>query len=99
MVLLVGAGLFIRSLNSARDIDLGMDTDHMIIGEVSFYDAARRVRNTSSHLQEITNGMRAASTELAAMPGVRSTALSSSTPLAGWAMIPLYLDGGRARPA
>jgi putative ABC transport system permease protein len=98
VVLLVGAGLFIRSLHSARAIDLGMDTDHMIIGEVSFYDAAQRVRNTSSHLQEITNGLRAASTELAAMPGVRSTALASSTPLAGWAMIPLYLDGGRAPP-
>jgi predicted permease len=98
VVLLIGAGLFIRSLDRARRIDLGMDTDHMIIGEVSFYGAAERVRNTSSHLQEITNGMRAASTELAAMPGVRSTALSSSTPLAGWAMIPLYLDGGRAPP-
>jgi len=98
VVLLVGAGLFIRSLHSARGIDLGMDTDHMIIGEVSFYDAAQRVRNTSSHLQQITNGMRAAATELAAMPGVRGTALASSTPLAGWAGVPLYLDGGRVPP-
>jgi predicted permease len=98
VVLLVGAGLFIRSLNSARDIDLGMDTDHMIIGEVSFYDAALRTRNTSAHLSEITNRMRAASTELAAMPGVRGTALASSTPLSGWAMVPLYLDGGRVPP-
>ena len=98
VLLLFGAGLFIRSLHRARGIDLGMDTDHMIIGGVSFYDAARRVRNTSSHRQEITNGMRAASTELAAMPGVRSTALASDTPLSGWLMIPLYLDGGRAPP-
>ena len=98
VVLLTGAGLFIQSLHRARGIDLGMDTDHMIIGEVSFYDAARRVRNTSSHLQEITNGMHAASAELAAMPGVRSTALASSTPLSGWAMVPLYLDGGRVPP-
>jgi predicted permease len=75
-----------------------MDTDHMIIGEVSFYDEALRTRNTSAHLSEITNGMRAASTELAAMPGVRATALSSSMPLAGWGMVPLYLDGGRVPP-
>ena len=98
MVLLVGAGLFIRSLNSARGIDLGMDTDHMIIGEVSFYDAALRTRNTSAHMSEITNGMRAASTELAAMPGVRGTALASDMPLSGWGMVPLYLDGGRVPP-
>ena len=98
VLLLFGAGLFIRSLHRARGIDLGMDADHMIIGEVSFYDAARRVRNTSSRRQEITNGMRAASTELAAMPGVRSTALASAAPLSGWAMVPLYLDGGRVPP-
>jgi len=98
VVLLVGAGLFIRSLNSARGIDLGMDTDHMIIGEVSFYDAALRTRNTSAYTSEITNGMRAASTELAAMPGVRATALASSTPLSGWVMMPLWLDGGRVPP-
>jgi len=98
MLLLIGAGLFIRSLNRARDIDLGMDTDHMIIGEVSFYHAALRTRNTSAHLSEITNGMRAASTELAAMPGVRGTALASSTPLSGWAMVRLYLEGGRVPP-
>jgi predicted permease len=98
VLLLVGAGLFIRSLHHARDIDIGMDTDHMIVGEVSFYDPARRVRNTSSHVQEITNGMRAASAELAAMPGVRGTALASSAPLSGWAMVPLYLDGGRVPP-
>jgi predicted permease len=98
VILLVGAGLFIRSLNRARDIDLGMDTDHMITGEVSFYDATMRTRNTSAHTSEITSGMRAASTELAAMPGVRGTALASSTPLAGWAMVPLYLDGGRVPP-
>jgi len=98
VLLLFGAGLFIRSLQRARGIDLGMDADHMIVGEVSFYDAARRVRNTSSRRQEITNGMRAASTELAAMPGVRSTALASAAPLSGWAMVPLYLDGGRVPP-
>ena len=98
MVLLVGAGLFVRSLNSARGIDLGMDTDHMIIGEVSFYDAALRTRNTSEHMSEITNGMRAASTELAAMTGVRGTALASDVPLSGWGMVPLYLDGGRVPP-
>ena len=98
VVLLVGAGLFIRSLSRAQGIDLGMDTDHMIIGQVSFYDATRRVRDNVSHRQEITNGMRAASTELAAMPGVRNTALASNTPLSGWVMIPLYLDGGRVPP-
>ena len=98
LVLLVGAGLFIRSLNSARGLDLGMDTEHMIIGEVSFYDAALRTRNTSAHLSEITNGMRAASADLAAMPGVRATALASDTPLSGWGMVPLYLDGGRVPP-
>ena len=32
------------------------------------------------------------------MPGVRGTALASSTPLSGWAGLPLYLDGGKVPP-
>src|SRR5678816_1299086 len=70
----------------------------MCIRDRSYYDAALRTRSTSAHESEITNGMRAASTELAAMPGVRGTALASSTPLSGWAMVPLYLDRGRVPP-
>jgi putative ABC transport system permease protein len=98
VLLLVGAGLFIRSLGGAERIDLGMDTDHMIVGYVSFYDEERHVRDNSPHMRDITDGMRSVSATLTTFPGVRSVALATNTPMSGWLMIPAFLDGGRVPP-
>jgi predicted permease len=41
VVLLVGAGLFVRSLNEVRSIPLGMDIDRLVLARVNLPDAPR----------------------------------------------------------
>ncbi len=76
-VLLVGAGLFVQSLQNAVEVDLGFDHEAVINVELEHrggLEAARR--------DELT---REAHQLLAAMPGVEGAILSSSTrPLYGW---------------
>lgn len=74
MFLLVGAGLFVRSLLSARSIDAGFDPTDMIVmsvvPELQGYDEARG-RDLYQRLLA----------RVAAVPGVRSTTLAKSVPL------------------
>ena len=74
MLLLVGAGLFVRSLLSARTIDAGFDPTNMIVmsvvPELQGYDEARG-RNL---YQRLLAGV-------VAVPGVRSATLAQSVPL------------------
>ncbi|HEX6631911.1 MAG TPA: ABC transporter permease [Gemmatimonadaceae bacterium] len=39
VVLLVGAGLFVRSLHNARTVDLGLDTDHLVYATIDWRGA------------------------------------------------------------
>lgn len=74
MFLLVGAGLFVRSLLSARAIDAGFDPTSMIVmsvvPELQGYDETRG-RNLYERLLA----------GVAAVPGVRSATLAESVPL------------------
>lgn len=76
-VLLVGAGLFVQSLQNALDVDLGFDHDSLINVEFerrAGVDADRRDALYREALQVVTS-----------MPGVDRAILSSSTrPLYGW---------------
>jgi putative ABC transport system permease protein len=74
MLLLVGSGLFVRSLLSARSIDAGFDPSNMIVmsvvPEVQGYDQPRGRALYENLLQQLT-----------AVPGVRSATLAESVPL------------------
>ncbi len=74
MFLLVGAGLFVRSLLSARAIDAGFDPTNMIVmsvvPELQGFDETRG-RNLYERLL----------TGVATVPGVRSATLAQSVPL------------------
>ena len=74
MFLLVGAGLFVRSLLSARAIDAGFDPSDLIVmsvvPELQGYDEARG----RSLYERVLAGV-------AAVPGVRSATLAESVPL------------------
>jgi predicted permease len=98
VVLLVGAGLFVRSLNGASAIDLGIDVDRVVFGSVKFYDPANHYLDRSSHFVGIATALRAIEPRVAAMRGVEQVALTTTPPLHGYAMIGLYLDGGRHVP-
>jgi hypothetical protein len=74
MFLLVGAGLFVRSLLSARAIDAGFDPSRMIVmmvvPELQGYDQARGRALYDNMLARV-----------AAVPGVQSATLAESVPL------------------
>ncbi len=39
VVLLVGAGLFVRSVRQVRDLDLGLDVDHLVMASLEFAES------------------------------------------------------------
>ena len=86
-ILLVNAGLMLRSAMNLNAVDDGLGGHNQITGriglsETTHPDAAAQL-GAYQRLEQ----------ELAALPGVRSVALSSSLPLAGGAMIRVARDG------
>jgi predicted permease len=97
VVLLVGAGLFVRSLRSVLSVDLGFDAPQMSIASVDF-------SNTAFTQPEIDAFYRNAAERLRRLPGVQSTALATSIPfwssygahlvVPGRSRSPITKDGG-----
>lgn len=96
LMLVVGAGLFARSLSDLKSIDVGYDVDRLVWGTVFFYDPQRHSidRDAESHAAELRAGLQDAVTRLQHVPGVERVALSNSAPMAGYAMVPLFTDTG-----
>jgi len=74
IVVLIGAGLFLRSLNHARAINPGFDAEHILT--LSFNTAAQKYDATKAEqfYQQLTNRVQA-------LPGVQSVSLAQSAPL------------------
>jgi macrolide transport system ATP-binding/permease protein len=74
IVVLIGAGLFLRSLNHARAIDPGFDAKHILT--LSFNTAAQKydATKTEQFYQQLSNRVQA-------LPGVQSVSLAQSAPL------------------
>ncbi|MGH7647004.1 MAG: ABC transporter permease [Gemmatimonadaceae bacterium] len=100
VVLLVGAGLFVRSLAGARAIDVGFDASHVIYTTVFFADSQGHYVNPfdRSHMVEVTDGLRRVGARMAGVPGVESSALATAAPMGGFISLRFYLDGGREAP-
>ncbi|MGI8745681.1 MAG: ABC transporter permease [Bryobacteraceae bacterium] len=76
LLLLIGAGLFVRSLDNLRELDPGFVRDKVLLVGVSPAQSGykgQRLRNFYEHLEERTQRL----------PGVRSASLAVITPLAG----------------
>jgi predicted permease len=84
VVLLVGAGLFVRSVSEVRDLDLGLDVDDLLIVTLEFESRAltRGLRTdgaTGNDGEAARNEIYAVAMErLRALPGVESVAGTSS---------------------
>ena len=76
LVLLVGAGLFLRSLNNLQSEDLGYDRTHLLLGQ---YDA-RQNGYTPERTQTLS---RTLVERISAIPGVESASLSLTPPISG----------------
>jgi len=99
VVLLAAAGLFVRSLDRARGIDLGFDADRLLYATVQFVNPEQHyVERNGRHLADIFHGLREAAPRIDRIPGVEATALASDPPLGGYAMVGLHLDNNIPAP-
>ena len=79
IVLLIGAGLFIRSLRNGLGLDIGMSSRHVVIASISPTLGRYSAAQTRALIE-------AAVTRLTSFPGIESAAVSSMAPLAQGAM-------------
>jgi predicted permease len=73
LVLLVGAGLFVRSLMNLRSIDLGFNPDHVLV--LGIDDSSSRLKTS---VEERRNIYRALLERAETIPGVRAASVSFS---------------------
>ncbi|HET6948332.1 MAG TPA: ADOP family duplicated permease, partial [bacterium] len=86
VVLLVGAGLFVRSLNNVRDVRLGFDPDSVLMVEPHMRD----VQLDSARIVALRQRLLAAATTV---PGVEHATMQLAVPFGGMSSWPLQVDG------
>jgi putative ABC transport system permease protein len=88
IVLLVGAGLLVRSFTRLQQVPLGLNPDHLITAELRL----PMTKYTNDTL--VVTFMQQMLERLRAIPGVRSAALVDAIPLSGnWAMTSFTVEG------
>jgi predicted permease len=92
VLLLVGAGLFVRSLGNVMSLDIGYDAERLVFGEVAFDD-------DKAHDTELHTLLPQAARRIATLPGVEHVALSSITPMWGMSWLDIFLPGRDSLPA
>jgi predicted permease len=92
LVLLVGAGLMIRSLTKLWRVDPGFDPHNVLTFDMSFPSDIKTPDAVRAHWRQIQD-------TLEAIPGIEAASLSAgSTPLAGDSDVPFWLEG-QPKPA
>jgi predicted permease len=83
VVLLIGAGLFVRSLWNVSRVDFGIDADRLLAVSTSFVavDDAAGDEDASVEYERQNAFLKEAIAHLGAQPGVESAALAIGTPL------------------
>jgi predicted permease len=76
LVLLVGAGLFLRTLNNLRHVDVGFDTQNLVTFRVNPYLLKYDEKKANMLYRELL-------TRLAAVPGVKTVSFSQPALLSG----------------
>jgi predicted permease len=100
VVLLVGAGLFVRSLVNVSRVDLGFDADRLLAVWTVFApveeDAGEAVQDAEA--QRRSTFYREAVAELRAQPGVEAAALAMGSPLQGGLGVTVRVPGRDSLP-
>ncbi len=98
VVLLTGAGLFLRSLHNVRSLDLGLDTENVLVATVDFVGSGRAAREIGAFYERALERVQS-------IPGVERASLAAYVPLrsarAGSITVPgtadrLMASGGEA---
>ncbi len=92
MILLTGAGVYIRGLNDLNDRRAGWESKHVATGTILLPSGKY------SDPEKITAFHRLAQERLAALPGVASVSISSFTPFLNWPDTRKFIVEGRERP-
>ena len=79
LLLMVGAGLFVRSLNRLSAVDLGFSDDHLLVADLPVPPAAAAPAEAHRNMDFYENTLR----ELRTRPGVKFAAASSFLPVSG----------------
>ncbi len=86
LVALVGAGLFIRSMQRAQNIDLGFETNNLFVAGVNL--GALQMKPEQGR-----EFMRALVEKVKAVPGVAAVAVAGGAPLQGGLMLTAFREG------
>jgi predicted permease len=100
MILLVGAGLFAKSLDRIRHLDLGVQTDRVVVLAPRW---PRMPAGTSDSLRNVETARRESFSanvldRLRAMPGVENAAVTVGMPFGGTFAISLFVPGRDSLP-
>jgi putative ABC transport system permease protein len=87
VVLLIGAGLFIKSFLRLQEVKPGFDTRHVLVARLSLPKAYASRENVSAFIAQLLPRLRA-------LPGVKSVGAVSQLPLGGFsASVPVTVVG------
>lgn len=86
VVLLVGAGLFVRSLSNIQDLDHGFDADGLLFANVAV------ARGTMTDEEESALGWRMLE-RVQALPGIERAALTSAMPFWSFEAVSVQIEG------
>jgi len=86
LVLLVGAGLFVRSLRNVRDVRLGFDADSVLVVEMEMRDEKLDSARTVALRERLLSAATTA-------PGIPLASLQFAVPMAGAASWPISVPG------
>jgi predicted permease len=96
LLLLMGAGLFVRSLSRLADVSMGFTADHILVADLQVPPPSPNPADAHRNMDFYDNSLR----ELRSLPGVRSAAASSFLPVSGQgAVIHFNIQGRPPRKA
>ncbi len=90
LVILVAAGLFVRTLSRLESIELGFNRENVLTFRLDASQAGHR----DAEVPALYNGLR---DRFAAIPGVRSASLSGMPLMGGRVFTPVSVSGGEAK--
>jgi predicted permease len=91
VVLLVGAGLFLRSLDNLKSISIGYQVDNVALISPAFSTEGR-------HEAELAPSLPVAAERISHIAGVEAVAYATATPMGGFAAEPIFLPGRDSLP-
>ena len=96
LLLLMGAGLFVRSLSRLAEVNMGFSADHILVADLQVPPPSPNPADAHRNMDFYDNTLR----ELRSLPGVRSAAASSFLPVSGQgAVIHFNIQGRPPRNA